>query len=70
VSIKITRVSVYQKNLPLESPYWLSGGRLKFEVLDATFIKIVEGHLELELWTDIQLYDKNWHNYNFASNSI
>jgi len=38
--MKITRISVYQVDLPLEHPYWLSGGRLKFEVLDATFVKI------------------------------
>jgi len=38
--MKITRLSVYQKDLPLKDPYWLSGGRLKFEVLDATFIKV------------------------------
>jgi len=38
--MRITRLSVYQKNLPLKDPYWLSGGRLKFEVLDATFIKL------------------------------
>ena len=38
--MKITRISVYQKDLPLEDPYWLSGGRLKFEVLDATFVKL------------------------------
>jgi len=38
--MKITRISVYQIDLPLEHPYWLSGGRLKFEVLDATFVKI------------------------------
>ena len=38
--MKITSVSVYQVNLPLEHPYWLSGGRLKFEVLDATFVKL------------------------------
>lgn len=38
--MKITRISVYQKDLPLSEPYWLSGGRLKFEVLDATFVKI------------------------------
>ena len=34
--MKITRISVFQVDLPLEHPYWLSGGRLKFEVLDAT----------------------------------
>ena len=38
--MKITRLTVFQKNLPLKDPYWLSGGRLKFEVLDATFIKL------------------------------
>ncbi|MEX3011857.1 mandelate racemase/muconate lactonizing enzyme family protein [Hoeflea sp. TYP-13] len=38
--MKIARISVYQKDLPLADPYWLSGGRLKFEVLDATFVKL------------------------------
>ncbi len=38
--MKITRISVYHADLPLEHPYWLSGGRLKFEVLDATFVKV------------------------------
>ena len=38
--MKIKKISVYQKDLPLSEPYWLSGGRLKFEVLDATFVKI------------------------------
>ncbi len=38
--MKITRISVYQIDLPLSEPYWLSGGRLKFEVLDATFVKL------------------------------
>ena len=38
--MKITRITVYQSDLPLENPYWLSGGRLKFECLDATFVKI------------------------------
>ncbi|MEM6477575.1 MAG: enolase C-terminal domain-like protein [Pseudomonadota bacterium] len=38
--MKITRVTVYQVDLPLEHPYWLSGGRLKFETLDATFVKL------------------------------
>ncbi|MGX9356247.1 mandelate racemase/muconate lactonizing enzyme family protein [Roseobacteraceae bacterium S113] len=38
--MKISRISVFQKDLPLEFPYWLSGGRLKFEVLDATVVKI------------------------------
>ncbi len=38
--MKITRISVFQKNLPLKEPYWLSGGRLRFDVLDATFVKL------------------------------
>ncbi|MCL6283773.1 mandelate racemase [Ruegeria sp. 2012CJ41-6] len=38
--MKITRISVYQVDLPLEHPYWLSGGRLKFECLDATLVKL------------------------------
>lgn len=38
--MKITRISVFQVDLPLEHPYWLSGGRLKFETLDATLVKI------------------------------
>ncbi len=38
--MKITSITVYQVDLPLEHPYWLSGGRLKFEVLDATFVKV------------------------------
>ena len=38
--MKITQISVYHVDLPLEHPYWLSGGRLKFEVLDATLVKI------------------------------
>jgi L-alanine-DL-glutamate epimerase-like enolase superfamily enzyme len=38
--MKINRITVYQVDLPLEYPYWLSAGRLKFEVLDATLVKI------------------------------
>jgi len=38
--MKITKISVYQVDLPLEHPYWLSGGRLKFEKLDATLLKL------------------------------
>ena len=38
--MKTTRITVYQVDLPLEHPYWLSGGRLKFEVLDATLVKV------------------------------
>ncbi|MDJ0828142.1 MAG: enolase C-terminal domain-like protein [Rhodobacter sp.] len=38
--MKITRLTVFQTDLTLEHPYWLSGGRLKFETLDATFVKL------------------------------
>ena len=38
--MKIKRISVYHVDLPLKHPYWLSGGRLKFEMLDATFVKV------------------------------
>lgn len=38
--MKIIAITVYQVDLPLEHPYWLSGGRLKFERLDATLVKI------------------------------
>lgn len=36
----ITRITVYQVDLPLEHPYALSGGRLTFEKLDATLVKL------------------------------
>ena len=38
--MKITRTSVWQLDLPLHKPYWLSGGRLKFERLDSTIVRI------------------------------
>ncbi len=38
--MKITRIAVYQVDLPLDKPYWLSGGRLKFEKLDSTIVSI------------------------------
>jgi len=38
--MKITCISIYHVDLPLEHPYWLSGGRLKFETLDATIVKL------------------------------
>ncbi len=38
--MKITRISVYQVDLPLKKPYWLSGGRLKFERLDSTMVSL------------------------------
>jgi len=38
--MKITRISVWAVPLPLSKPYWLSGGRLKFEEIDSTFLRI------------------------------
>lgn len=36
----ITDIQVWQLDLPLTKPYWLSGGRLKFEQLDSSFVRI------------------------------
>lgn len=38
--MKITAITVWQRDLPLAEPYWLSGGRLRFDWLDATFVSI------------------------------
>lgn len=38
--MKIIRLTVYHVDLPLSQPYWLSGGRLRFDSLDATFVKV------------------------------
>lgn len=38
--MRISRISVWQMDLPLTQPYFLSGGRLKFESLDSTFVRI------------------------------
>ena len=38
--MKITRISVWQRDLPLEEPYFLSGGRLRFDQLDTTFVQL------------------------------
>lgn len=38
--MKITRITVWAIDLPLSQPYWLSGGRLKFERLDSTFVRL------------------------------
>ena len=38
--MKITRLTVFRADLPLTHPYWLSAGRLKFESLDATLLKV------------------------------
>ncbi len=38
--MKITRVSLFQMTLHLKKPYRLSGGRLLFEKLDSTFLRL------------------------------
>ncbi|MEM8837300.1 MAG: enolase C-terminal domain-like protein [Pseudomonadota bacterium] len=38
--MKIRSITVWHKDLPLSKSYYLSGGRLKFEVLDATFVRL------------------------------
>lgn len=38
--MKISRITVWQLELPLAKPYRLSGGRLAFERLDSTFLRI------------------------------
>ncbi len=38
--LKITRITVWNLDLPLSEPYWLSGGRLKYDRLDSTFVRI------------------------------
>ena len=38
--MKISRITVYRLDLPLTKPYWLSGGRLRFDRLDSTFVCI------------------------------
>lgn len=38
--MRISRITVWQLDLPLSEPYFLSGGRLKFEKLDSTFVRL------------------------------
>jgi L-alanine-DL-glutamate epimerase-like enolase superfamily enzyme len=38
--VKITHITVWQMDLPLSKPYFLSGGRLRFDRLDSTFVRI------------------------------
>lgn len=38
--MKITKISVYKTELPFFKPYFLSGGRLRYDGLDATFVKL------------------------------
>lgn len=39
--MKIVSVAVYRLTLPLSHPYSLSGGRLHFDELDSTFVKVI-----------------------------
>ena len=38
--MKITHVTVWQLDLPLHKPYYLSGGRLRFDQIDSTIVRI------------------------------
>ena len=38
--MKIKKITVWELPLPLAKPYFLSGGRLKFEELDSTFVRV------------------------------
>ncbi len=38
--MKIAAVTVFQVDLPLTKPYWLSGGRLRFDGLDSTIVRM------------------------------
>ena len=38
--MRISRISVWQMELPQHTPYFLSGGRLRFDSLDSTIIRI------------------------------
>ncbi len=38
--MKITGITVWQLDLPLHKPYYLSGGRLRFDGLDSTIVRI------------------------------
>lgn len=38
--MKITSITLWQVDLPLSEPYFLSGGRLRFDRLDSTFVRL------------------------------
>lgn len=38
--MRISRITVWQMDIPLTKPYWLSGGRLRFDKLDTTFVRV------------------------------
>ncbi|MEM7283183.1 MAG: mandelate racemase, partial [Pseudomonadota bacterium] len=37
----IQSIEVWHKDLEFKEPYWLAGGRLKFEVLDSTIVRVI-----------------------------
>ena len=39
-NMRISQITVWQMDLPLRQPYFLSGGRLRFDRLDSTFVRI------------------------------
>lgn len=38
--MKIRRIAIHRKTLPLKEAYHLCGGRLRFERLDSTFVRL------------------------------
>ena len=61
--MKITRIAVHQVTLPLAKPYSLSGGRLVFEELDSTVVRVEtdDGLVGWgEGWCDAQGFFINW----------
>lgn len=38
--MRISRLTLWRLDLPLAQPYWLSGGRLRFDRLDSTILRI------------------------------
>ena len=38
--MRISRITVWQLDLPLSQPYFLSGGRLRFDRLDSSIVRI------------------------------
>jgi L-alanine-DL-glutamate epimerase-like enolase superfamily enzyme len=38
--MRISRIRVYQVDLPLKKPYYLSGGKLRFDGLDSTMVSV------------------------------
>ena len=38
--MRISRITCWQLDLPLRQPYFLSGGRLRFDRLDSTICRI------------------------------